>query len=70
LGNDLIKGDCRVIYFVQEDIIPGNRTQYLPGRIRECQNHLLSRTGLTSEQKKDVKDKIWVGHNTEMFKLD
>jgi hypothetical protein len=71
IGTQLKRNDCRVIYFVREkDIIPGNRKQLIPQKIRECQNHILSKTNPTSQQKEEVKDKIWIGHNTDMFKLN
>jgi len=71
LGEQLRRDDCRIIYFVKEEkSIPGNRKQLMPRKIREWQNYLLSRTSLSSTEQEHVRNKIWVGHNTEMFKLD
>jgi len=71
LGKQLERDDCRVIYFVKEnEIIPENRQQLWPKKIRECQSHILSKTNLPSQVQEQVRDKIWVGHNTKMFKLE
>ena len=70
LGKQLKRDDCRVICFTREkDIIQGNRKQLLPKKIRECQSLLLSKTNLSSSEQEQVKNKIWVGYNTDMFKL-
>jgi hypothetical protein len=72
LGAQIKREPCRVIYFVKEkEIIPGNRRQLLPKKIRECQERILLITNLTTPQEKEqLTNKIWVGHNTDMFKLN
>jgi hypothetical protein len=70
LGERLIRKDrCRVIYFVRGDIIPGNRGHLLSGKISEYKDHILSKTNLSPQEKKVAEDKIWVGYNTGMFKV-
>ena len=71
LGHQLKKDNCRVVYFVREkEIIPSNRQQFIPKKIRDCQNNILSKTGLDFTGQNQVRDNIFVGHNTDMFKLD
>jgi uncharacterized protein YeeX (DUF496 family) len=70
LGEQLKRDDCRVIYFVHENgITMKNRLQLLSRKIRESQNHILSKTNLTDTEKDGVRNKIWVGYNTDMFNL-
>lgn len=68
IGEQLKKDGCRLIYFVRgEDYI---MEQLIRRKINTAKDYLLSKTGLTDEEKQSVRDKIFVGYNCEnMFKL-
>ncbi|MBU2974269.1 AbiH family protein [Zobellia sp. B3R18] len=64
---DRLKQDVRLIIFtLGNEIQP--RTRYLSARIeRNIKEHFLSKTKLTEAEKKLVREKIFIGLNTQMF---
>jgi hypothetical protein len=71
LGEQIKRDNCRVIYFVYENPpIPKNHKQLLPRKKRECKDFILSKTGFIHQEKENVKDKVFIEYNTNMFKLD
>ncbi|MDR2809650.1 MAG: bacteriophage abortive infection AbiH family protein [Tannerellaceae bacterium] len=70
LGKQIKRDNCRIIYFVHErESIPKNRGQLVPRKIRECKENILSKTGMLQE-KESIQNKIWVGYDKDMFKLN
>ncbi|MBJ6117649.1 bacteriophage abortive infection AbiH family protein [Pontibacter sp. BT310] len=70
IGNQLLVRDCHLIIFYKcEDISP--RFAYKKARKeREIKNIFLSKTKLDENEKKLVESKIFVGINTNLFKLN
>jgi hypothetical protein len=71
LGEQLRASNCRVIYFERGDAISANRQQLLQIKKNERKDYFLSKTTiLTDQEKRDARNRIWVGYNTKMFALD
>jgi hypothetical protein len=70
LGEQLMKrNNCRVIYFVQENDMK-YRKNFLSMKIRSYQDSILLKMNIAPQEKNLFEDKIWVGYNTEMFRVN
>lgn len=66
IGNRLLS-ECNIIIFERRASIPERRAYKKDAIRREIKESFLSKTNLTTEEKEQVFDKIFVGINTEMF---
>ncbi len=64
-----IKWNCNLIIFERGEEVPPRRLQKLKIIERRTKNYFLNKTNLTEKEKEEVKDKIFIGINTEMFNL-
>lgn len=64
-----LKKDCMLVIFEKGEII-SKRRSYKNGKVaRKITDDFLSKLKLTESEKKSLANKIFVGHNTDMFKI-
>ena len=67
IGEQLLRTDFRLILFVRDNDL---KIKHLIGEsIKFYKEYLLSKTGLSLEEKYEVREKVFIGYNTEIFKL-
>ena len=67
IGEQLLRTDFRLIFFVRDNDL---KIKHLIGEtIKFYKEFLLSKTDLSLEEKNEVGEKIFIGYNTEIFKL-
>lgn len=71
IGNRLVATDnCRLVIFNKGESLKSNQGYKLSPKEEKIKTHFLSKTNLSDEQKEAVKSKIFVGYNTEIFKIE
>ena len=67
IGEQLLRTDFRLILFVRDNDL---KIKHLIGEtIKSYKEFLLSKTGLSLEEKNEVREKVFIGYNTNIFKL-
>lgn len=67
IGEQLLRTDFRLIFFVRDNDL---KIKHLIGEsIKFYKEYLLSKTGLSLEEKYEVREKVFIGYNTNIFKL-
>ncbi|MCD7939274.1 MAG: bacteriophage abortive infection AbiH family protein [Bacteroides intestinalis] len=70
IGKQLKRADFRIIYFVKGSEISRRRFHLIGDKEVELKEYLLSKSGLTAEEKSSALDKIFIGYNTKIFHLN
>lgn len=65
-----LKKDCRLIIFERGEVISRRRPQKRLIVERKIKNIFLNKTNLNDKEKEDVKNRIYVCINSNMFKMD
>lgn len=68
IGN-VLQGDCRLIIFVRKQVIPSIFPQKIARIEREVKNNFLEKIELDEQLKETIKNKIYIGVNTDIFSL-
>lgn len=69
IGEQLKNDHCRIIYFTIGEKIENRRFHLIGDKERKLKEYLLSKTKLTNQEKNNLKDKIYIAYNTNMFKI-
>lgn len=69
LIGERLKENCKLIIYTVSDEITNNREQRIGKIERKIKTNFLSKTNLKQEEKKEVEKNIYVGINTQMFKM-
>lgn len=69
IGEQLKDSLCKIIYFTVGEKIENRRFHLIGDNERRLKEYLLSKTKLTNQEKNNLKDKIYIAHNTNMFKI-
>ncbi len=64
-----LKRDCKLIIFNRCEYIPNRKEYKIGAKERELKKMFLSKTILTEKEKENVTENIYIGINTDMFKL-
>ncbi|NDW09420.1 AbiH family protein [Dysgonomonas sp. 520] len=65
----LNSGTCRVILFHKGDDFPSNHKHKKVREVKKIKSYFLSQTNLSPEQKKQIEERIYIGCNTNIFKM-
>lgn len=69
IGERLKDSHCRIIYFTIGEKIENRRFHLIGDNERKLKEYLLSKTKLANQEKSILKDKIYIAHNKNMFKI-
>lgn len=71
IGNRLlIDINCILIIFFKGDDIPKNRENLIIRKENEIKNMFIEKINISKEQSESIKDRIYIGYNTDLFKID
>jgi len=70
IGKQFKRADFRIIYFAKGSEISKRRFHLIGDKESELKDYLLSKSGLSKEEKINALDKIFIGYNTKIFNLN